>query len=255
MYTPNISQRIVPVSCKAGNIFNKGATRTVPGHTALSTGFYEDLANDGSEVPSNPSFMHLFVQLHPDSDKVWLVTSKNKLSVLASVRSGPFTPVKYSCGYQGTTRDDALTFAEAKRIMDAYAPDVMFISFMEPDVSGHSGIWSDYLAAITRTDALIGKLFDYINADPDYAGRTDLIIANDHGRHSDGVNGGFSGHGCTCEGCEHIMCVAYGPDFKKGYASDNEYQQVDIPATSAYLLGLSIPGSEGKVIREFLLRE
>lgn len=254
-YTPNISDRIVLAGCIAKNVRNEGVTTTVPGHTALSTGFYENLADDGTEIPAHPSFMHYFILQYTNPDNVWLVTSKAKLVVLASEKSDRFTPVKSSCGYDKTTRDDALTFAEAIRIMDAYTPDVMFISFMEPDVSGHAGVWSDYLAAITRTDALIGKLFDYITTDPDYAGKTDLIITNDHGRHSDGVNGGFAGHGCTCEGCAHIMCVAYGPDFRKGFATDYEYQQIDIAATSAYLLGFRFPGSDGNVMRECLTGE
>ena len=38
------------------NFFNCGDTRTVPGHTALTTGVYESLDNIGFDTPTNPSF-------------------------------------------------------------------------------------------------------------------------------------------------------------------------------------------------------
>lgn len=196
--------------------------------------------------------MHLYLRQYANPEKVWLVTGKNKLSVLAQNMQDDQLLISANCGEGESDRDDTLTFDEAIRIMDTCSPDVMFISFMEPDISGHTGIWNDYLTAITRTDTLIGKLFDYINSDPDYAGKTNMIIANDHGRHSDGTNEGFRNHGCSCEGCSHIMLVAYGPDFRKGITSHIGYQQTDITATAAHLLGFRMSGSEGKVIWEFL---
>jgi bisphosphoglycerate-independent phosphoglycerate mutase (AlkP superfamily) len=138
-------------------------------------------------------------------------------------------------------------------VMKEDHPDSIFINFKEPDVSGHTGIWADYINAIHLTDYYIGQLFDYINSSHYYKDITDIIIVNDHGRHSDGINGGFKEHGCSCEGCRHIMCIAYGPDFKKGFEYNAACDQTDIPVTAAYLLGVSLPASTGKIINEILV--
>ena len=74
-------------------------------------------------------------------------------------------------------------------------------------------------------------------------------ITNDHGRHLDSVGAGFQQHGDECEGCRHINCFAYGPDFKKGVI-DTEREQIDIPATIAEIFGCEGEYINGKIMYE-----
>jgi hypothetical protein len=82
----------------------------------------------------------------------------------------------------------------------------------------------------------VAELWDEIESDPVYAGKTDLIVTNDHGRHDD-AHGGFQGHGCGCDGCRHIMFLGLGPDFRQNYIS-YEYGRIpDIVPTMAEIMG------------------
>jgi hypothetical protein len=253
---PNIANRIVPAGSILHNVYNNGFTATVPGHAALSTGVYENISNSGSEYPSHPSFMHIFLSRNLNPNAAWLITSKDMLEALAYEKTRTQKKIRSSCGFNGYGsghRDDAQTLAKVFALMDEYTPDVVFINFKGPDSAGHSGVWKDYCATITRTDSFVGEIFDYIQKDPDYKGNTNLIVVNDHGRHSDGINGGFANHGCQCEGCRHIMCVGFGPDFRKGFVSTANHEQTDIAVTAAFLLGFDLPSSTGKVIDEILI--
>jgi hypothetical protein len=255
---PNIANRIAPAGSIVKNVYNNGITATVPGHTSLSTGVYENISNSGSEYPSQPSFMHIYLSRNLNPDAVWLITSKDSLEVLAYEKTRTYEKIRSSCGLNGYGsghKDDAQTLVEVIALMDKHAPDVLFINFKGPDSAGHSGIWKNYCGAITQTDSFIGEIFDYIQKDPDYKGNTNLIVVNDHGRHSDGINGGFANHGCSCEGCRHIMCVGFGPDFKKGFVSTVNHEQTDIAVTAAYLLGFDLPSSTGKVISEIIAHQ
>ena len=80
-----------------------------------------------------------------------------------------------------------------------------------------------------------------------------MFITNDHGRHLDGKKDGFISHGDCCEGCRRIICLAYGPDFKKGVISDLQRELIDIPVTIGELLDFDIPKSKGKVMTELFL--
>jgi len=254
-HIPNLL-RIAKNGVVANQTMNNGTTKTVPGHTALSTGIYENIANDGTEYPSNPSFMHFYLRKINQTEKVRIITSKDKLEVLASVKTGTYKNISSNCGINGIGtgfRDDRKTLEAILSVMKNDYPNLVFINFKEPDVAGHTGIWVDYINAIHQTDSYIGQLFDYISSNYYYKNDTDVIIVNDHGRHSDGIDDGFKGHGCNCEGCRHIMFIAYGPDFKKGFEYNAACDQTDIPVTAAYLLGVSLPASTGRILNEILV--
>ncbi len=88
----------------------------------------------------------------------------------------------------------------------------MLVNFPSTDIKGHSGIWNDYVNALTNADKLIYQLWQKIQNDPYYKNTTTLFITNDHGRHSDG----FKNHGCDCDGCEHLMLLAIGKNIPQG---------------------------------------
>ena len=126
-------------------------------------------------------------------------------------------------------------------------PDLMFINFGYTDHAGHiAKDILEYQEAIRNCDEQFWKLWSAIQADPYYRDTTTVFFVNDHGRHSED----FHSHGDHCDGCEHIMLLALGPDIKKGFVSDQEALQIDIAPTIGELLGVQTPLAKGRVLTE-----
>ena len=239
------------------SFYNDGTTNTVNGHAAITTGTYEALDNTGAEIPVYPSIFQIWRnKTSSDSTKAWVVTTKDKLEVLSNCSQAEYAN-KYrpltDCGVNGLAtgyRDDSTTLSHALNVLKTYSPDVMLIQFKEPDASGHAANWNAYLNGISTTDRYAWRIFNFINDNKNYRGKTAFFITNDHGRHLDGVLDGFVSHGCSCNGCRHINLIAIGPDFKKGATITNHYGQIDLTKTIADILNITMPNSSGQAISE-----
>ncbi|MDX2360474.1 MAG: alkaline phosphatase family protein [Crocinitomicaceae bacterium] len=240
------------------NFRNTGMTFTVPGHVALTTGYYQEISNNGLEIPSQPSiFQYWMHDYNKTPNDAWIIASKDKLAVLANCEETSWTnhymPMT-NCGVNGLGvgngyRDDSTTFVRAMEIINEHHPSLTLINFREPDYSAHSGDWGNYLEGIQSTDQYIDSLWKFIQSDPIYKDKTTLFVTNDHGRHSTGIENGFAGHGDGCEGCRRISLLALGPDFKKGVEINELHSQIDIPLTISYLLDFKLyHHMEGRVL-------
>lgn len=253
-YIPN-QQRMYSRGVMLGNFSNNGTTNTDSGHDAICTGNYENLENTGQALPQYPSIFQQFLKASgKPAEKAWVVASKDKLAILGNCQqqgwAGKYIP-RIDCGINGLFtgyRADDTTLIHAKSIIGTYHPNLMLINFKDPDVFGHSNQWGLYLTAIKKTDEYIKSLYDFIESDAIYKGKTTVIITNDHGRHLTGTADGFMNHGDGCEGCRHIEFLALGPDFKQGAGIDPPYEQVDLSATVAKLLHFNMDYGKGKVI-------
>lgn len=120
-------------------------------------------------------------------------------------------------------------------------PDLFFIHLKDPDSTGHRDGWMtpEYLAALTRMDALVGKLVDAAAADqtrPTY-----FIVTADHG-------GGGKTHVLNLEEVRRVPFILYGPDIPPGVEiNDEDISPVDVAPTALDLLNIDIPNSfEGR---------
>jgi phosphopentomutase len=129
-------------------------------------------------------------------------------------------------------------------------PRYVLINLKEPDFSGHAKDWDGYLAGLKASDSIAWALWQFLESDSFYAGRTAYFVTSDHGRHLDGIKDGFVSHGDDCEGCRRMILFAAGPDFLKGVIVETAREQIDLAVTAARLLGLRLPGSLGKILPE-----
>lgn len=252
-YIPRLSQ-LAPEGIIFTNFHNNGPTYTNAGYTAITTGNYEEISNSGMQFPENPSLFQYYLQKSgKERNKAWIFQSKGKLKILSDcLRSdweGKFIP-SFICGMDGGYSEDKKTLDLALETLKEQHPHLAMIGFKEPDHSGHLNDWEGYREGIKKTDEYVFLLWEFLHSDPVYKNKTSIFITNDHGRHSDGVSGGFSEHGDQCEGCRHINLFVAGPDFEQNKIISSAYELIDIPATIAELLGFEMTSGKGRVIRE-----
>ncbi len=146
---------------------------------------------------------------------------------------------------------DADVANETQWVMNTFHPNFLWVYLADVDGAGHSGVWSDYVAAIQSADSIVGVLWNALQADPFYQDSTYLFVTNDHGRHDD-QHGGFSGHGDGCEGCRHIMFLALGPQIRPNYVSSQYRRTPDMAVTASALLDLNPEYATGEIMTEML---
>lgn len=256
-YIPRMANDMAKHGIVYTNFRNNGPTYTCAGHTAITTGVYQKIANNGTQLPKNPSMFQYWIKHTGKSRRAaYVITSKDKLAVLTNCKDkdwkGQYRPFQ-DCGYNGLFsgyRPDRETHEHILNILKKEQPQLVLINYQQPDSWGHAGNWDKYLETTKASDEYIYQLFKFIQEDPFYKDKTTFIVTNDHGRHLDGHKDGFISHGDSCEGCRKINFFAYGPDFKKNVIFDNEREQIDIPVTIAEILGFSMPTAKGQVMDE-----
>ena len=257
-YIPHLAKELAPQGAVWSDFSNDGPTLTTPGHTAIITGFHQEIENGGRERPAHPSMLQMMVRDGGSDALAWLITSKDKLAVLNNCTDPAWKDqwlCRSDCGTGGKGlgagyREDAETMQRVLEILPMDHPRLVLINLKQPDAAGHSKDWAGYLKGIQAGDASAKALWDMLQQDPVYRGTTDLFITNDHGRHLDGHKDGFVSHGDDCAGCRKIMLVALGPDAPAGAVFAAHRNQIDLAATTAHILGLRLVGSTGKVMDE-----
>lgn len=240
------------------SFYSDGPTQTTAGHTAVSTGVYQNINNGGGELPDEPGICQVWLkEMQKANSKAWVITSKDKLEVLRNCKNRNWKDLympRTNCGVNGLFtgyRNDTTTLRSALNVLSSYHPNLVLINFKEPDGAGHANNWDGYLQGIRDVDSYVGQLWQFIQSDPIYRDKTTLFVTNDHGRHLDNVNGGYTGHGDGCEGCRHIMLFAIGKSVPKGRCVTATYDMTDLHHTLTHFLGISDPEGNGDRISEF----
>lgn len=235
--------------------YPSGFTETCPGHSAIETGGWQPIANDGTERPTFPTIFEYLrkVNGNPQSE-CYVVTGKNKLNILTYSTSFEYGSSFGGIWYGDDDKNDATTYGKVIEIMQNYQPKILVVNFAEVDAAGHSGNENSYHNALLNVDDLVYQLWQHIQAG-DYGyttSNTTMFITNDHGRHDDD-NGGFQEHGDGCEGCTHIMLLAVGRNVTQNMVNNDPHYQIDLAPTIGDLLGFSTPQATGtSLLREVI---
>lgn len=131
---------------------------------------------------------------------------------------------------------DAFYFHAAREYMMEKHPRLVWVAFSETDEWAHGGEYGHYLDAAHHVDGYIRKLWETVQSDSAYRGKTSFIIACDHGR---GGGKEWKDHGEKVEGAEKVWQAYLGPD-TRGLGERTNTTQVthsQIAATLAALLG------------------
>src|SRR5258707_6359775 len=245
-YMPHLWNDLRPIGTIYTRFRNEGKTLTNPGHSAILTGKWQNIKNDGSDEFSDPTVFELFrKQTGLPEQSCFVIAGKEKLHILTH-GTDPSYGKKYAAMFKANSSGKNIdTWNNLKSVMSEFHPRAVIVNFAETDIIGHKGNWEGYLGAIREVDSLLSALWNAIQSDSVYKNTTTLFVTNDHGRHDD-QHGGFKDHGDSCEGCRHIMLVALGPMFKEGAEVSGLATQVDLAPTSAGILGIDFPKVLGK---------
>ena len=138
-----------------------------------------------------------------------------------------------------TVRVDAFTHHFALEHIKKNKPKVVYIAYGETDDFAHDGRYDHYLKSAKQTDDFIREMWEMIETNPEYAGKTSIIITTDHGRGTIPKES-WRSHGSSISGADETWIAAIGPGINStGELSDSsQFYQNQVAATVAALLGM-----------------
>ena len=244
-----------------------------PGYNEILTGFADEDIDSNDKVPNSNETVLEWVNRQPGFEG--RVAAFGSWDVFPYIINEERSGVPVNAGFESATGDltekeawlnelqaqtpspwttvrlDVFTHHYAFETLQQDRPRLMYIAYGETDDFAHNGDYRHYLDAAHRTDAFIRDIWEWVQSDPDYAGRTALLITTDHGR---GAEDRWIGHGIDWEGSSAIWVAGLGPGFPPGgemaasWTSDRVsggdesdillIYQNQIAATVADLLGL-----------------
>jgi hypothetical protein len=147
--------------------------------------------------------------------------------------------------YWSGERFDASTGLGAIEYVRRHRPRVFYVMMGETDEWAHGRRYDLYLDAARRNDRFIRRLWETAQALPEYAGKTALVIATDHGRGESTTN--WTSHGEKVLESDRIWMAVMGPGVPPlGVRSGVTTTQSQIAATVAALLGEDYPAAQPK---------
>lgn len=145
--------------------------------------------------------------------------------------------------YEDYATGDNPVVEAATRYMTAEKPDFLFLYFGTPDIAGHLFGWmsAEYLAQISRVDALLGQFMETTTGDDA------ILIQSDHGGHE-------RTHGDDIPEDMTIPWMVAGPGIRQDHAIQGNVTLLDTAPTLARLLGIPPhPQWEGVCVDEAFL--
>lgn len=138
--------------------------------------------------------------------------------------------------YWSAERFDAATGLGALEYVRRHRPRVLYVMLGETDEWAHGRRYDLYLDAAGRNDRFIRQLWDTAQSLPEYAGKTALIIATDHGRGESPAT--WTSHGEKVPESDRIWMAVMGPGVNSlGVRSGVSVTQGQVAATVSALLG------------------
>ena len=158
---------------------------------------------------------------------------------------------------------DAITVYHAERVLSKFKPSLMAITLLDVDTC-HAD-FNGYLRMQQVADACVNHLWNFIQADPELAATTTMIVLPEHGRHlffngnnPDSLGRSGIDHGQGDDGDRDVWMLALGPDIKPNNViaptgisqpgrTSGRYETIDAIMTAMGVLGHDAALKEGLV--------
>jgi hypothetical protein len=158
-------------------------------------------------------------QLDPD------VQESIRTAIAQFVRSG------------GPTSGDELTFFVTREIMRKFAPKLLVVAFSDVEAA-HFGSYAMHVAGIQTADRLAYQVWEEIEANPAYKGKTTLCVLPEFGRDPDGsTTNGFFNHRANDDSTRDTWMMALGAAVDQPQVIERPIRHIDLCPTLAALLG------------------
>jgi hypothetical protein len=143
---------------------------------------------------------------------------------------------------------DAKTLRVAANLFRAFKPKVLGVVLQQADVA--HGSYNGYVEVIRRNDEELGRLWDFVQADPTLRDTTTLFVLPEFGRNKDLNERNGLDHGDGSTDLSQVALVAAGPDFKKDKVIKSEARTMDVAPTVCELMGVRCEAKKAKPIRD-----
>ena len=151
----------------------------------------------------------------------------------------------------GPTSGDELTFLMTREIMRKFAPQVLVVVFSDVEAA-HFGSYAMHVSGIKTADRLAYQLWQEVEANPAYKGKTTLVILPEFGRDPDGsTTNGFFNHRANSDSTRDTWMMALGAGIDKPQFIERPVLHVDLCPTLAGLLGCQPLDAQGRTLKEF----
>jgi hypothetical protein len=108
-----------------------------------------------------------------------------------------------------SVRHDVYTFRLAMAHLETARPRVLYLALGETDDWAHDGRYDRVLETFARTDTYLHELWTWLQAQPDYRGRTHILLTTDHGRGRTPAD--WRNHGAKVAGAEDVWIAFVSP--------------------------------------------
>lgn len=167
------------------------------------------------------------------------VESSIKIAIASFVRGG------------GPTSGDELTFFMTREVMRKFAPRVLTVAFSDVEAA-HFGSYSLHVSGIRTADRLAWQLWQEVESNPDYRGRTTMIVLPEFGRDPDGSStNGFFNHRANEDSTRDTWMMALGAAVDKPQIIERPIRHIDVCPTLTEILNCRGIESQGAKLAEF----
>ena len=151
----------------------------------------------------------------------------------------------------GPTSGDELTFFMTREIMRRFSPQVLVVAFSDVEAA-HFGSYALHLSGIKTADRLIYQLWKEVDANPDYQGKTTIVVLPEFGRDPDGSStNGFFNHRANDDSTRDTWMMVMGSAVDRPNVIERPIRHVDVCPTLAELLGCRPMESQGNLLADF----
>jgi hypothetical protein len=151
----------------------------------------------------------------------------------------------------GPTSGDELTFLMTREIMRKFSPRILVVAFSDVEAA-HFGTFALHLSGIRTADRLIFQLWQEIETNPDYSGKTTLVVLPEFGRDPDGSStNGFFNHRANADSTRDTWMMVLGSAVDRPRVIERPIRHIDLCPTLAGVLGCRPVESQGVLLSDF----